>query len=224
MPTPLVSRGLHGLRTHHWLRRLLWAALSLLALWLLSWWLVPVLAKGPLERQASALLGRPVTVGAIEFTPWTLEVALRDIVVGGLDGAPPQLTIARVYADGELQSLLRLAPVVDALAVEAPHLRLALLADGRYDVDDILARFASPADAPPSAPARLAFYNLTLSGGAIDFSDATVDKTHAVRQLALQVPFISTLPSQRDVQVEPHLSFELGGSHFSSSADRKSVV
>jgi len=219
MPTPLVSRGLHGLRTHRWLRRLLWAALSLLALWLLSWWLVPVLAKGPLERQASALLGRPVTVGAIEFTPWTLEVALRDIVVGGLDGAPPQLTIARVYADGELQSLLRLAPVVDALAVEAPHLRLALLADGRYDVDDILARFASPADAPPSAPARLAFYNLTLSGGAIDFSDATVDKTHAVRQLALQVPFISTLPSQRDVQVEPHLSFELGGSHFSSSAE-----
>ena len=218
MPTPSPSRGFSGLRTHRWTRRLFWAVLSLLALWLLSWWLVPVLAKGPLERQASALLGRPVTVGALEFQPWSLEITLRDIAVGGLDGAPPQLQIARVYADGELQSLLRLAPVVDALAIEAPHLRLALLADGHYDVDDILARFASPADAPPSAPARLAFYNLTLSGGSIDFSDATVGTTHTVRQLALQVPFISTLPSQREIKVEPHLSFELAGSRFSSSA------
>jgi len=221
MPFSLPLPALNGLHKHRWVRRAAWAVVALLLLWLLSWLLVPVLAKGPLERKASELLGRPVTVGAIEFKPWTLEITLRNLVVGGRGGAAPQLEIARVYADAELQSLVRLAPVVDALAIDNPHLRLTLLADGHYDVDDILARFATPADAPPvdkSAPARLALYNLTLTGGAIDFTDRTVNQSHAVRQLSLQVPFLSTLPSQREIKVEPHLSFDVEGSHFSSSA------
>jgi hypothetical protein len=212
---------LEALRRHRWVRRAFWAVVALLALWLLSWLLVPVLAKGPLERKASELLGRPVTVGALEFTPWTLEVTLRDLVVGGLDGAAPQLEIARVYADAELQSLVRLAPVVDALAIDSPHLRLTLLADGHYDVDDILARFAAPPDTPntpETGPARLALYNLTLTGGEIDFNDRTVSQSHTVRKLTLQVPFLSTLPSQREIKVEPHLSFDVADSHFSSSA------
>ncbi|WP_087748141.1 MULTISPECIES: DUF748 domain-containing protein [unclassified Acidovorax] len=218
MPQPLALTSLATLRHHRWVRRGLWALLALLLLWLLSWLSVPALVKGPLERIASEQLGRPVTVGAIEFKPWTLEVTLRDIAIGGAQGGPPQLSIARIYADAELQSLLRLAPVVDALAIDAPHLRLTHLADGHYDVDDILARLTAPTDKPASGPARLALHNLTLTGGAIDFDDRTVDKTHAVRQLALKVPFISTLPAQREIQVEPHLSFEVDGSRFDSSA------
>ena len=218
MSKPLSFPALSGLHKHRWVRRVLWAVVAWLLLWLLSWLLVPVLAKGPLERKASELLGRPVTVGAIEFKPWTLEITLRDLVVGGLNGAAPQLEIARVYADAELQSLVRLAPVVDALAIDSPHLRLTLLADGHYDVDDILARFATPADAPDSGPARLALYNLTLTDGALDFTDRTVNQSHAVRKLSLQVPFLSTLPSQREIKVKPLLSFDVEGSHFSSSA------
>jgi len=218
MPKTFSLASLVTLRHHRWVRRGLWALLALVLLWLLSWLSVPALAKGPLERIASEQLGRPVTVGAIEFTPWTLEVTLRDIAIGGAQGGPPQLEIARIYADAELQSLLRLAPVVDALAIDAPHLRLTHLSDGHYDVDDILARLTAPGDKPASGPARLALHNLTLTGGAIDFDDRTVNKTHAVRQLALKVPFISTLPAQREIKVEPHLSFEVGGSRFDSSA------
>ncbi|MFZ3124498.1 MAG: DUF748 domain-containing protein [Acidovorax sp.] len=218
MPLPPALASLKTLRHHRWVRRGLWALLALLLLWLLSWLLVPPLLKGPLERMASEQLGRPVTVGAIEFTPWTLELTLRDIAIGGAQGGPPQLTIVRIYADAELQSLVRLAPVVDTLTIDAPHLRLTHLAKGHYDVDDILARLTAPTGKPASGPARLALHNLTLNGGAIDFDDRTVDKTHAVRQLALKIPFISTLPAQREIKVEPHLSFEADGSRFDSSA------
>ncbi len=218
MSLSLRSVSLASLRQHRWLRRAAVALAALIVLWLVTWLAVPPLAKGPLERIASEQLGRPLTVGAIEFTPWTLEVTLRDIAIGGAQGGPPQLTIARIYADAELQSLLRLAPVVDALQIDAPHLRLTHLSDGHYDVDDILARLTAPSDKPASGPARLALHNLTLNGGAIDFDDRMVDKTHAVRQLSLKVPFISTLPAQRDIKVEPHLSFEVGGSRFDSSA------
>ncbi len=218
MPPALRSISLASIRQHRWFRPAVRALGGLVGLWVVAWLAVPLLLKGPLTRAASEQLGRAVTVGAIDFKPWTLEFALRDVAVAGLDGAPPQLTIGRIYADGELQSLLRLAPVVDAFTVENPVLRLTHRGDGRYDVDDIIAKVTAPTGKPDTGPARLALYNLSLTGGSIDFTDSSVGKTHQVRELALQVPFVSTLSSQRDVKVEPHLAFALGGSRFDSSA------
>ena len=65
------------------------AMLALLLVWLLSWLSLPALVKGPLERIASEQLGRTVTVGGIDFEPWSLEFALRDVAVAGANGAPP---------------------------------------------------------------------------------------------------------------------------------------
>lgn len=221
MPLFLRSVSFASLRQNRWLRRAAIALSALVGLWLLTWLAVPLLAKGPLERLASDKLGRTVTVGAIDFQPWSLELALRDVTVAGADGAPAQLTIGRVYVDAELQSLLRLAPVVDAVAVETPVLRITHRGDGHYDVDDIIARLTAPPETPQpdTGPARMALYNLTLTGGSIDFIDQTVNKTHEVRGLDFKLPFMSTLPSQREVKVEPHLAFSLDGSRFDSSAE-----
>lgn len=220
MPFSLRSITLASVRQHRWFRRAVRAVAVLIVLWLVTWLAIPPLVKGPLERMASEQLGRAVTVGAIDFQPWSLEFALRDVSVAGTNGALPQLTIGRIYADGELQSILRLAPVVDAFTIENPVLRITHLGDGHYDVDDIIAKVtATPSEPQPdSGPARLALYNLALTDGSIDFNDKAVGKTHEVRALTLKVPFISTLPSQREVKVEPHLAFALDGSQFDSSA------
>lgn len=220
MPISLRSVSFASLRQHRWFRPAVRTLAALIVLWLLTWLAIPPLVKGPLERIASEQLGRPVTVGGIDFQPWSLEFALRDVAVAGANGAPPQLTIGRIYADGELQSLLRLAPVVDAFTIENPVLRLTHLGNGHYDVDDIIAKVTAPPSEPEpdTGPARLALYNLALTGGSIDFIDNTVGATHTVRDLTLKVPFISTLPSQREVKVEPHLAFALDGSRFDSSA------
>lgn len=133
MPAPL--RALLGhpqltrLRQSRWFKPATRALAALLGVWALSWLSVPALVKGPLERLASEQLGRTVTVGSLDFKPWSLELTLRDITVAGAKGAEgqAQLTIGRVYVDAELQSLLRLAPVVDAFTVENPVLRLTHL-------------------------------------------------------------------------------------------------
>ncbi len=210
---------LQTLRAHPWTRRALRAFAALLLLWLLAWAALPPLLRWGVERFGSQALGRPVAVGAVDFRPWSLELTLRELAIGGANPeAPPLLTVERIYVDAELQSLLRLAPVVDALTVEAPHLRLTHLGAGRYDIDDILERMASPPDQPDTGPARLALYNLVLSGGEIDLDDQATGSTHALRNLVLQIPFLSTLPSQRSVQVQPHLAFTLGDSHFDTRA------
>lgn len=214
--------------SQRWLRRAAWITGGLLGLWGLTWLAVPPLTKHLIETQASEQLGRAVTVGSVDFRPWTLELTVTDIAVAGAkaaDGAgsaPPQFQVQRLYIDVELQSLLRLAPVVDAVQLDAPVLRLTHRGEGRYDIDDILAKLGeppSPPDAPASDPLRFALYNLALQGGALDFTDDTVKTTHRLRDLTLTLPFLSNFDSQREVKVAPRVAFVLNGSHFDTAAE-----
>lgn len=95
-------------------------ARSLLGLWALGWLGLPPLLKWQGEKIASAQLGRAVRIGAVDFKPWTLELTLNDVAVAGADGAPDQFSVKRVYADAELQSIFRLAPVIDVLQTRRP--------------------------------------------------------------------------------------------------------
>ncbi|MGE0329792.1 MAG: DUF748 domain-containing protein [Ramlibacter sp.] len=207
------------LKGARWARRAAWVVMGVLALWALAWLAVPPLLKRALEQSAASALGRPVQVGRVDFSPWSLELTLHDLSVAQAGGGAPQLQVRRIYIDAELQSLLRLAPVVDAVQVDAPQLRIAHLGAGRYDVDDVLARLKAPAAAGPTEPARFALYNLQIRGGSVDYADATVQRTHTLRDLRLGVPFLSNLPSHREIKVQPRLAFVLNGSRFDSVAE-----
>ena len=172
------------LRRWRWGWRWLWAGLLVLAVVVLGLVLgLPPLLKQQIETRGSAALGRAVTLARVEFALHRLAVTLHGLAVAAApaDANPaPQLAIDRVHLDISLRSLWRLAPVVEALTVEGPRLRLARLADGRLDVDDIVARLqAAPAPAtPPPEPARFALFNLQLSGGELTLDDRRVARTH----------------------------------------------
>jgi hypothetical protein len=203
-----------------WLRRFLWALTGLLLLWVLAWLVVPPLLKGQLEKVGSEKLGRQVQVGRVDFHPWTLALTLDGLSIAGpAVGAAPQLRIQHVLVDVALwQSLRRLAPVVDAISVQQPELKIIHLGGGRYDFDDIVARLSTPSEPQPSPTPSFALYNISLTGGSVDFVDQPVGKTHAVRDLRLSLPFFSNLDSQRSIQAEPRLAFILNGSSFDTAA------
>lgn len=113
--------------------------------------------------------GCHLTVGQVDFQPGSLELPQHDLSLAkaglsptvspanppGLPQGSSQLSIKRLYIDAELQSLLRLAPVVDAIQVEDPVLSLTHLGAGRYDIDDIVERLRPAPDEPASQPLRL---------------------------------------------------------------------
>ena len=237
-----ASAVLHSTR---WQRRAAWAVGAWLLLWALAYAAVPFIVKSQLEKIASEKLGRQLTVGAIDFKPWSLELTIHDLAIAkagpaGLAGnagrqaaasgsaslpvpspsspASSLLKIKRIYIDAELQSLLHLAPVADAIRVEEPVVSLAYLGEGRYDIDDILERLKTPGAEPAGSPPQFALYNLELSGGRLDFVDQSVHKTHELRDVHLAVPFLSNLSSQREVITTPHLAFKLNGSSFDTAA------
>ena len=199
------------------LRLAVWAVLAWVLLMGVAWLAVPPLLKWQLETRGSALLGRELRLDAVEFVPPTLALTLRGLSVGaapGSDDTSPQLRVERLFVDLDARSLLRLAPVVAALEIDAPRLRLTRLPDGRSDVDDLLQRFASAPSDPAAEPARFALFNLRLSDGEVLLDDRVVGRQHALRQIALGLPFLSNLPAHVQVTVEPRLAFELNGSHF----------
>ena len=199
-----------------------WTAGSVAVLWAVAWLGIPPLLKSQLQSIASEKLGRTVTVGAVDFKPWTMELKLTDFAIATQDGSASQFSFKQLYIDAEIQSLVRLAPVVDAVTMDSPVIRLTHLGGGKYDIDDVLARLSKPADEPPkdphAAPARFALFNLALRNGSLDFVDRTVDKTHELRDLNLNVPFLSNLESRREVTTEPKLAFKFNGSSFDSTA------
>ena len=60
-------------------------------------------------------------------------------------------------------------------------------------------------------------HNIVVRDGA-STSSTCRSRPAPLRGLELGVPFLSTLPSQRKIKVEPHLAFVLDGSRFDSSA------
>lgn len=222
------------LRSSRWPRCLAWALGAWLLLWALAYALVPWVLKSQIEKIGAEKLGRQVTVEAVEFKPWSLELTLHDLAIAkagatlpqaqppsgaAAPGPSPQLQIKRLYIDAELASLWRLAPVVGAIQVEEPALSLTHLGAGHYDIDDILARLQTPAPVTESKPQQFGLYNLELTGGRIDFVDQSVHKTQELRELHLAVPFLSNLPSKLEIKTTPHLAFKLNGSRFDSAAE-----
>lgn len=205
-------------RWRRWLSR---GLAGLLVLWLLGWLGLPPLLKSQIESRASAALGRAVTLQSVAVRPWALEVDLLGLRVAGASAdAEPLLTVASLHVDAELQSLLRLAPVIDALRIEQPVVHLAHLGEGQYSVDDILQRLrqASPPSDAPAEPARFALFNLEIRGGSVTLDDRPVGVIHRLEGIELGVPFLSNLASRRDVVTQPRLAFRLNGSEFDSSA------
>jgi uncharacterized protein involved in outer membrane biogenesis len=199
-------------------RLILWVLAGFLLVWGLAWLTAPWLIKNQLQKTISEQLGRRSTVGQIDFRPWTLELTINDLAIASQDGASSQFQLKRIYANAEIESLFRLAPVVETLQLEGPQLKLTRLGDGKYDIDDVLARLAKrDLDAAPD-PLRFALFNLSLSGGALDFDDHPLQRVHHLRDLGLNIPFLSNLESKRDIQVKPRLAFSFNGSRFDSSA------
>jgi hypothetical protein len=204
-----------------WGRRLAAVATLVLGTWLLAWLALPPLVERGLQRVGDRQLGRALTVGRVEVAPWRLALTLHDLALAGAEGTPPQLRIRRLYVDASWQSLWRLAPVLDAVQVDGPALRLTHLGEGRYDVDDILQRLGTGGadEAPSPGLPRFAIYNIELRDGDIEWHDVPHARTHRVSALRLDVPFIANLDAWRTVKVRPRLAFQLDGGTFDSQAE-----
>ncbi|MDF3832362.1 DUF748 domain-containing protein [Cupriavidus basilensis] len=172
----------------------------------------PPLIKSFVAKQASEALGRKVTFGGAEVHPFSLAVDVTDVTIYEPDGTTPMLTLGEAKIDGAIASLWHMAPVVDAVHIDRPSLRLARDASGRMNYADIEERFAAKPAAPKSEPARFSVNNIALTGGTVVFDDKLLKQTQRVDNLTITLPFLSNLPHDVEIVTRPTVSANVNGS------------
>jgi len=185
------------------------------ALWL------PGYVKSQAEASLSKTLGREVTIGKIEISPYLLRVDLHELKIAtgntkvGKDASPTQdhlLTIKTIRANLSVLSLAQRAPVLQELTIDSPDIRLARDAKNRLSVADILETLAK---APKSEePVRFAIHNIQLKNGNIELIDGVKNKTHKISDLTIGLPVVNNFPASEEIWIEPHISAKVNGAAF----------
>ncbi|HJV74387.1 MAG TPA: DUF748 domain-containing protein [Noviherbaspirillum sp.] len=209
MPKPLTT-SLHNFTSKRVVRRsVIGLALFLLVFSIFGWLILPGIVKSQAERLIGEKLQREVSIGAVEISPYAMALTVRDFKLMEPQRDAVFASFEALSVNVSLQSVLRLAPVVQELRLTKPYVHLVRKDAHSYNFDDILAIIASQ---PPSEEtARFSINNIQLEGGSIHFDDKPAKSIHTVEDLRLGVPFISSLPSQVDIFVEPLLSAKVNG-------------
>ncbi len=201
--------SLATLTSHFPLRRTLaWVAGVILAFAAIGFLALPLLLRPLLEDRLSTALARKVSVEGLKINLFAVSATLSNVSVGERGEGAPMLTIGEVYVNGEMASLLRWAPVVSALRVTRPALRLVRNPDKTYNVSDLIEQALA---GPPGPPPRFSVSNIQIVDGRIDFDDRPERQRHEVTALELGIPFLSSLPTQTEIKVAPTFSAIVNG-------------
>jgi uncharacterized protein involved in outer membrane biogenesis len=201
----ILQASVSWLRAH--LRSVvLWTVGVLLVIAVAGFFVAPRLIKPALERNLSAALNRPVSVARLDIDPFVFSATLHDVSVSDRGQGTPLLTLGELYINGEAASLLRWAPVISALKVTRPALHLVRNADKSYNVSDLVDQALAPGPTP-----RFSISNIEIVDGSIDFDDQPEHRQHKLTDLNVGIPFLSSLPTQSKIKVEPSFSALVNG-------------
>jgi uncharacterized protein involved in outer membrane biogenesis len=201
-------------------KRVAIAAGAVVAYALLGFLAVPPLARSLLASKLTQALHRRTTVEGVSFNPFALSVRIRGLTVREPGSDAVFVSLGRLYANVRLSSIIHLAPVLKELRLDDLYLHLVRTAGSTYNFSDLLAP-APEAPGPPPKPLRYALNNIRLEGGRIEFDDRPAGKVHTVRDLYLAVPFISNLPDETGVFVQPALRAVVNGTPVALSGRTK---
>ena len=133
------------------------------------------------EREASRIMGRPVTVhGSVDarLIPFP-SVTLNDVRVGSPEDGKPLVEVARFSMDAELAPFLSGEALIFDMRIEEPKARIKLFEDGTLD----WARGRKS-----DIPARTVILeNVAITGGQIEFVDQQTGRTRHVTGLDAQI-------------------------------------
>lgn len=230
-PAPASSPG-HApqRRPFRWVRAI--GALGILTaiFGIVGFLVLPSIIQSKAAEILSQQLKRQVTIGGVTLNPYTLELRVTDVTISNrpegivekniadTGSSRPLVSIGALAVDAEWASLGRRGIVIRSLTVERPAVSLVRLADGRLDIADILDRIAATPPSP-GPPPRFSINNIRLLDGRIDVDDRMEGAQHALTDLELGIPFISSFPADVEIEVEPRLKARLNGDPIALDAE-----
>ncbi|MGE5247397.1 MAG: DUF748 domain-containing protein [Verrucomicrobiota bacterium] len=163
---------------------------------------LPAILKARLPKALSAALHRNVSVKEIRINPFVLSATVRGLEISDRGSAATWISVGEIYANVQLASVFRGGPVLRELRVVRPYANIVRRPDGSYNFTDLIEE-SSKKRSTKSEALKYSINNIQILDGSVDFFDGPKDTQHKVRNLRLDVPFISNLKYAVDRFVRP---------------------
>lgn len=195
-----------------------------LAIYLACGYLIlPYLIKTVATRTLAHRLDRPVTIGQVEFNPFTLSLAMVNGIIGPrlsdpTDKIDPILSFSRLTLNLEAVSLPRRVLICRELSISQPFLHLVHDQKQGYNLSTLLPDHRQPRPATHMGAdwlaailaRRYSINNITISKGEVLFDDLPTAKVHHLEELDVSLPAITNTNYQNG-HIEPHFSAVING-------------
>jgi uncharacterized protein involved in outer membrane biogenesis len=189
----------------------LWIASILFAIGVLFGLVAPPLIRGQVASMLSDKLHRPVTIEQISFNPYALTLAVRGFLMKERQSEVPAVSFDELFVNLEYRSLFRLAPIVKEIRLLKPYVSMIRNDDLKYNFQDLIDEFTKAPSDPNAPTPRFALHNIEIIDGKLDFDDRPEKTKHAITQLRIGIPFISSLPADVEIKVQPEFSAVVNG-------------
>ena len=207
--TPASNKITSTIKSPRFLRFVRWFIGIVTAIGILGFFAAPPLLKSVLVKQLSAQLHRNVSVDGIDINPFALTAKITGVAVKETSGKEA-LGFDELFVNLSALSFAQAAPVIDEIRLQGLRIAVARVADGKYDISDLLEEWMKPSE--PSPTPRFSINNILLLDAKLVFDDQPVGKLHTVSDINLRLPFVSSMAYKADVHVTPHFSAKFGDS------------
>ena len=197
-----------------------WLGGFLLVFGLLGYFAAPPLLKSILLKQLSQELHREVSIEQIAINPYGLSARVHGFSVKA-EGGREAAGFDELFVNLSSASIFKLAVVVDEVRLQGLRIAVSRVAEGRYDISDLLDEWLKPTDEPDKGTPRFSLNNIQLINGTVVFDDQPKGKVHTVSAINLALPFVSSLPYQAEVLIKPAFSARINGSELALTGDAK---
>lgn len=197
-----------------------WLAGIFVVFGVLGFFAAPPLLKSILQKQLSEQLHREVSIENIDINPYGLSAKISGFSIKA-EGSKEVAGFDELFVNLSSASIFKLAAVVDEVRLQGLRLAVSRVAEGRYDISDLLDEWMKPKDEPESGTPRFSVNNIQLINGKIVFDDLPKGKVHTISDINLALPFVSSLPYHTEVLVNPSFSATINGSPLVLNGDSK---
>lgn len=207
----------------YWCNKLLAALLASFAVYsLLGFLLVPHLIQSLAAEKLTELLGRETSLEEVRFNPYSFSFRLSGFRVMEPGKAEVFASFGELRVNLQARSLLKGGITVKELALDKPYLRAVHNMDMSYNFSDLIPEGApDEKEASSGEPLKFSLNNIRVTGGSVDFIDLPKGKSHAVREMNVEIPFISSIPSEVEIFVKPSFSAKVNGTPFDLKGESK---
>ncbi|MBI4775856.1 MAG: DUF748 domain-containing protein [Deltaproteobacteria bacterium] len=164
---------------------------------LLGFFGAPFLIKSLLDSRLETALDRPVNIERVKVNPFSFSMTVESLSVQDKDGEP-FFGFEELFINLDLLSAVKRAPIMQELRLSAPHARLLRTGQGAYNFSDLIGRERIQSQQKQTGIPRFSVRNLKVESGSVDVLDRVTESKHALNDLFVSVPFLSSL--QEDIR------------------------